>query len=65
MELVVENTADDAVPISHPTCVFEAATTADKTFHRINGATHYYKGQPEKLAEALDVLENWMSERSL
>ena len=45
--LVIENTADDAVPASHPAEVFEAAGSPHKTFRQIVGATHYYAGQPE------------------
>jgi len=62
--LVIENTADDAVPVSHPTCVYEAAATEDKTFERITGATHYYKQQPEQLDQAIRTVGNWLQERS-
>lgn len=61
--LVIENTADDAVPTSHPKCVFEAATSQDKAFLRIEKATHYYREQPRQLAEALDAIAHWASER--
>jgi alpha/beta superfamily hydrolase len=63
--LVIENTADDAVPPPHPTMLFEAATMADKTFRRIKGATHYYAGQPELLAEATRMIRGWLIERRL
>lgn len=62
--LVVENSADDAVPVSHPTCVFDAATTADKTFERISGATHYYRQQPEQLSKVIQMVGNWLRQRS-
>lgn len=63
--LVIENTADDAVPPTHPAMLFEAATTADKTFRRVKGATHYYAGQPELLAEATQLIRGWLTERRL
>jgi alpha-beta hydrolase superfamily lysophospholipase len=63
--LVIENTADDAVPPTHPAMLFEAATMADKTFGRIKGATHYYAGQPELLAEATQLIRGWLAERRL
>lgn len=63
--LVIENTADDAVPATHPAMLFEAATMADKRFHRIHGATHYYAGQPDLLAEATQLIRSWLVERHL
>ena len=63
--LVIENTADDASPVSHPVCVFEAARMADKSFVRIEGATHYYKDQPEHQRKAVDEIETWMVARGL
>ncbi|MGS4985588.1 hypothetical protein SAMN05444149_10736 [Pseudosulfitobacter pseudonitzschiae] len=63
--LVVENEADDAVPPSHPRGVFAAARMQDKTYQVIEGATHYYKDQPEHEAEAVALLDRWLSERSL
>lgn len=63
--LFIENSADDAVPQYHCRSVFDAATTADKTYQVISGATHYYVGQPDHLAEATNLTEAWLSERSL
>jgi len=37
----MENSADNTVPVSHPACVFNAATGSNKRFQRIDGATHY------------------------
>ena len=62
--LVVENGADDAVPPSHLREVLAAATMRDKTFLRIEGATHYYRDQPEHCAEAVGRLATWMAERN-
>ena len=63
--LVVENQADDAVPPSHPRDVFAAATMQDKSYVVIDGATHYYRDQPEHEARAVRVLRDWMAERNL
>jgi alpha-beta hydrolase superfamily lysophospholipase len=63
--LVIENTADDAVPQTHPTMLFEAAGSPDKTFRVIKGATHYYAGQPELLAQATSTILGWLRERRL
>lgn len=63
--LFIENSADDAVPQPHTSLMFNAATTQDKQFLAIEGANHYYKGQPELLAEAARHLHNWLSLRKL
>lgn len=63
--LVVENGADDAVPVSHPQEVFAAATTPDKEFRKVDGADHYYRNQPAQLADAVSVLRTWMDGRNL
>ncbi|MFN3148154.1 MAG: alpha/beta hydrolase [Paracoccaceae bacterium] len=63
--LVVENGADDAVPPSHPEEVFAAAASADRTYEKIEGASHYYRGQPEHLAQAVRLLSDWLAARGL
>jgi pimeloyl-ACP methyl ester carboxylesterase len=63
--LVIENTADDAAPPAHPRMLFDAATMRDKTFCQVKGATHYYAGQPELLAEATQLIRGWLVERKL
>jgi dienelactone hydrolase len=63
--LVIENGADDAVPQPHTSMLFDAATTRDKTMKVIEGATHYYAGQPELLREATSIIRNWLAERRL
>jgi dienelactone hydrolase len=63
--LVIENSADDAVPQAHPTMLFEAAASQDKTFRVIKGATHYYAGQPELLKEATALIRGWLQHRGL
>lgn len=63
--LLIENSADDAVPSYHCPAVFDAASTPDKQYHRIEGATHYYVGQPDHLSQAIDLTEGWLAERRL
>ncbi|MCI2808316.1 alpha/beta hydrolase [Eoetvoesiella caeni] len=63
--LVIENEADDAVPQPHPIMMFNAAVAQDKTMHVIEGATHYYKGQPELLDQAASLIDDWVMSRKL
>jgi pimeloyl-ACP methyl ester carboxylesterase len=63
--LVIENGADDAVPQPHPRMVYEASASADKQFHVIEGATHYYAGQPAQLSQAVQLITGWMSSRGI
>jgi pimeloyl-ACP methyl ester carboxylesterase len=61
--LAIENSADDAVPQPHTGIIHAAAASADKTMRVIQGATHYYQGQPELLAEAVKTCLDWTRER--
>lgn len=63
--LVIENAADDCVPQPHARLLLEAAGSQDKTFHVIEGATHYYVGQPELLQESIDIVMRWIREHRL
>ena len=63
--LIVENGADDAVPVAHPAEVFAAARMADKTYIRIDNATHYYKDQKRELEQAVAQTGAWLAQRSL
>lgn len=63
--LVIENGADDAVPRWHPRMIFDEATTSDKQFELIEGATHYYSGQVDQLGLATAKVFNWLRERDL
>jgi len=63
--LLIENSADDAVPQYHCKSVFDAATTADKTYAVIEGATHYYVDQPKHLDQTITLTENWLADRHL
>ncbi|NGN44619.1 alpha/beta fold hydrolase [Mesorhizobium sp. CGMCC 1.15528] len=63
--LAIENSADDAAPQPHTGMIYSAAASTDKTFRVIKGATHYYAGQPEQLAEAVELQRGWLAERDL
>ena len=63
--LAIENGADDAVPQPHTGLIFRAAASTDKTMRVIEGATHYYAGQPAQLAEAVQVCRDWLGDRAL
>lgn len=63
--LVIENGADDGCTPSHAARLFNGVKHDDKEFHRIEGATHYYIGQPDKAAEAVGVIVNWLRQKGL
>ena len=63
--LAIENSADDAVPQPHVRAIHDAAASTDKTFRVVNGATHYYQGQPGLLREAVELCAGWLRERDL
>ncbi len=61
--LVIENSADDACTPSHARRIMEGIGHDNKEFHRIDGATHYYLGQPEKMAEAVGITIEWLNKK--
>jgi dienelactone hydrolase len=63
--LVIENSADDAVPQPHPAAVYAAATTRDKAFQVMRGANHYYAGQADLLHQATSTIRGWLAERDI
>lgn len=63
--LAIEHSADDAVPQPHTAKIYQACASRDKTLHRLQGATHYFVGQPELLAEAARLCVDWMDDRNL
>jgi dienelactone hydrolase len=63
--LVIENSADDAVPQPHARMFYEAAGSKDKKFICIQGADHYYANSHSKLAEAVETVKAWMYEHRL
>lgn len=58
--LVVENLADDACTPSHAARIRAGFTKVTPEFHQIEGATHYYFGQQDKLAQACGIVIAWM-----
>ena len=63
--LAIENSADDAVPTYHTPAIFDAAASSDKTYHIVQGGTHYYAGQPDHLKEAVNTQLDWLRARGL
>jgi alpha-beta hydrolase superfamily lysophospholipase len=61
--LVVENTADDGCAPSHTARIFGAAASTDRTLVRIEGATHYYFDQKDKLAQSATAVGAWLEAR--
>lgn len=58
--LVIENSADDACTPSHAARLMAAASACDIEHHVIQGANHYYFGQPELCAEAAAKVKDWL-----
>ena len=61
--LAIEHSADDAVPQPDVGLMYAACASADKQFHCIQGANHYFKGQPRHLAQAVDLITHWTRQR--
>jgi pimeloyl-ACP methyl ester carboxylesterase len=57
--LQIVNQADDAVPATHNPAIRAALATPDKEYVEIDGATHYYVGQPQQLAKCIDSVLDW------
>ena len=57
---MIGNLADDACTPSHTHRLFEAVAHEDKQLVEIDGATHYYFGQRDKLAEAVSACTTWL-----
>ncbi len=65
MVMVMENSADEACPAADLPEIFAAAGSTDKTKHVIQGARHYYQGQPQLLEQATTLTLDWMRSRKL
>jgi pimeloyl-ACP methyl ester carboxylesterase len=63
--MVVENSADDAVPQPHSRLFFDCVGSRKKKFIRIEKADHYYANQPEQLSEAVQATIDWLIENKL
>lgn len=64
--LVVANGDDHLVPIDHAEQFYSAVQHQNKEFHVIEGASHYYFGQPELMTKAiLYVIQFLVSQKLL
>ena len=63
--LVVGNTADDGITPEHTHRLHDAVPHDNKALHWIEGANHYYLGQPEKSAEAARTCVSWLRAQGL
>jgi pimeloyl-ACP methyl ester carboxylesterase len=63
--LQIVNQADDAVPATHNPVIRAKLGTPDKEYVEIEGATHYYVGQPDQLAQCIGALTEWSRRKGL
>ena len=61
--LALEHSADDAVPAAHTRMVFDVVRSTDKEMHVIDGASHYFVGQPELLQSTAELTLQWLRSR--
>jgi fermentation-respiration switch protein FrsA (DUF1100 family) len=58
--LVASGTADQVVPTTLAQEMYDAARDGTREQLWMKGASHYFAGQPDVLAEALDSLADWV-----
>lgn len=63
--LQIVNGADDAVPATHNPAIRAALATPDKEYVEIEGATHYYAGQPAQLEKCIRTVRDWSRRKGL
>lgn len=63
--LVIGNSADDGITPMHTHRLYDAIAHDNKQLTFIQGANHYYFGQPHKMQEAIAVCNKWLEEQSL
>jgi pimeloyl-ACP methyl ester carboxylesterase len=63
--LQIVNQADDAVPATHNPAIRAALATPDREWLEIEGATHYYAGQPAQLQTCIDAVTDWSRRKGL
>jgi hypothetical protein len=63
--LQIENGSDDAVPATHNPAIRAALAAPDQEYLRIEGATHYYREQPEQMKECLAAVMDWSRRKKL
>ena len=63
--LVIGNTDDDGITPSHTKNLFDSIKHENKTLKWIEGANHYYFGQPEKSNESAQTCRDWLEAQKL
>ena len=63
--LQIVNQADDAVPATHNPAIRAALATPDKEYLEIEGANHYYLGQPAQLQTCIEAVIGWSRRKGL
>ena len=63
--LVIGNSDDDGITPSHTKNLFNSINHDNKRLLWIEGANHYYFGQPDKSNEAALECKNWLKDRNL
>ena len=63
--LVIGNSDDDGITPSHTKNLFNSINHDNKKLLWIEGANHYYFGQPDKSKEAAIECKNWLENRNL
>jgi len=63
--LQIDNQADDGVPATHNRIISDLLGTPDKELVSIEGANHYYSGQPEQLSQCVAHVIDWARRKAL
>jgi fermentation-respiration switch protein FrsA (DUF1100 family) len=58
--MIILGSADPVVTPSMARQMFDATTRAPRELLMVPGATHYFEGQPELLANALTAMAEWI-----
>ena len=61
--LVIGNTDDDGITPSHTNNLYNSIGHTNKQIIWIEGANHYYFGQPEKANESAKICKTWLNEK--
>ena len=61
--LVIGNTDDDGITPSHTNNLYNSIGHTNKQIAWIEGANHYYFGQPEKANESAKICKTWLNEK--
>lgn len=63
--LVAYGTGDNAAFPAHAHALYDGVTHAERELYEIPGANHYFKGQPELLAQLCDKIVDWLGAHDL